>query len=111
MISKNVTFTSMGDELASSLDAANVAAARDPQLTAFLNSQAITEPVTFGVQAAGDDTVLLFDVKPRSLSFRSGHVKDASFVLSALPEQWVEFFKQTPTVPYQSFWGVSESVE
>lgn len=28
-------------------------------------------------------------------------------MLSALPEQWQEFMKQTPVAPYQSYWGES----
>lgn len=36
----------------------------------------------------------------------TGTPKDALFTLSALPEQWQEFFRETPVAPYQSYWGI-----
>ncbi|KAB8349572.1 hypothetical protein FH972_023596 [Carpinus fangiana] len=102
----SASFAKLGVALDSTLQKANAAAASDPQLQGFISTQAITEKATFGVQAAGSDSIVLIDVAPGTVSMRSGDVKEASFVLSALPEQWQQFFKKDPDVPYQSYWGL-----
>ena len=103
-------FTALGTTLGSAIKDATAAAAKDSQLQAFLNSEAITEHAIFGAQAAGSESAVLIDVSPGKITMREGNPSEASFVLSALPEQWQKFFKQTPDVPYQSYWGVSLSI-
>ena len=82
------------------------AASSDGQLKAFTTSDAITSSATFGIKAAGSNNAILVTVSNGSIELRSGDTKDAVFTLSALPEQWQEFFKQTPVAPYQSYWGL-----
>ncbi|CAG9984543.1 unnamed protein product [Clonostachys byssicola] len=77
----------------------------DSQLAAFTDT-GIKEPVVFGWAAAGHDQGVLCSVGDGQTAVRTGAVKDASFVLSALPEQWAEFYSATPKPPFQSYWGM-----
>lgn len=87
--------------LGPSLKKAQQLANDDGQLTAFTTSDAITGPVTFGIVAAGSKSVVVITVSNGKANIGTGEAKDCLFVLSALPEQWSEFFKQTPVAPYQ----------
>ena len=88
--------------LSSALSKVNDAASADGQLKAFTASDAINDPATFGIKAAGSDNTVLVTVDNGKASVHSGNASQAEFVLSALPEQWEQFFKQTPVAPYQS---------
>lgn len=79
--------------------------AKDAQFQAFANTPKL-QPPTFGIKAAGSDNSILIIVKNQYGSAATGSYKDAVFTLSALPEQWEEFFKPVPTAPYQSYWGM-----
>lgn len=92
--------------LGASLSKANAAAQSDGQLKAFTTSDAIASSATFGIKSAGSDNTILVTAANGKVDLRSGDAKEALFVLSALPEQWQEFFKQTPVAPYQSYWGL-----
>lgn len=96
--------------LEASLSKATKAAASDEQLKAFTTSDAITDSATFGIKAAGSDETLLVTVNNGKIALHKGTAKDALFVLSALPQQWEQFFQQTPVSPYQSYWGSSFSL-
>lgn len=98
-------WTDLPSQLESAIPKANNIAGDDGNLHYFVKSEAITEPVTFGIKSAGSDSAILTTVKNGSVEIRTGDSKDAAFTLVALPEQWQEFFKQTPKMPYQSFWG------
>lgn len=87
------------DKLASLLES-------DAQLKAFTTSNAIDKPVTFGYKSSGSDNALLVTVTNGSAKAKSGSSKDALFTLSALPEQWEQFFKDVPVAPYQNYWGM-----
>jgi hypothetical protein len=92
-------------QLSGALEKANKAAQTDGQLSSFLRTDAITESSTFGIKGAGSNNAILTTVsKDGKVDIRSGSPSDAEFTLSALPEQWQEFFKQTPVMPYQSYW-------
>ena len=78
----------------------------DGQFKAFTTTEAIDKPVTFGIKAAGSDEAVLVDINNGSGKARTGNYKDALFTLSALPQQWEEFFKPVPVAPYQSYWGM-----
>ena len=97
--------------LSSALPKANKAASNDGELKAFATTNAITAPATFGVKAAGSDNAIIITVQNGKVDISSGTTKNCSFVLSALPEQWQEFMKPTPVMPYQSFWGMLASSE
>ena len=80
--------------------------AQDAQLKAFTASNAITGSVTFGAKSSGsDNTVLITVVNGKAIS-TVGTPSGTLFTFSAFPEQWSEFFKQTPVAPYQSYWGM-----
>lgn len=91
-------------QLSGALSKANTAAKSDGQLEAFTTSNAITEPATFGIKGAGSDNAILVTATNGKAEIRTGKSSEALFTLSALPEQWQEFFKQTPVAPYQSYW-------
>lgn len=93
-------------QLSGAIEEANKAAQKDGQLSAFIHSDAITAPATFGIKGAGSNNAILATVSNGKIDIRSGSPKEAEFTLSALPEQWQEFFKQTPVMPYQSYWWV-----
>ncbi|KAF2637300.1 alpha/beta-hydrolase [Massarina eburnea CBS 473.64] len=78
----------------------------DAQLKAFTTSNAIDNPATFGIKSSGSDNSLLITVENGSAKVKTGSAKDGLFALSALPEQWEEFFKEIPVAPYQSYWGM-----
>lgn len=60
----------------------------------------VTEPVTFGIKSAGSpSTVLVTVTNGKCHLSTAADNKDAAFTLSALPEQWSEFFKLTPQMP------------
>lgn len=98
-------------QLSGALGKANTAAKSDGQLAAFTTTNAITEPATFGIKGAGSDNTILVTVTNGKADIRTGKSSEALFTLSALPEQWQEFFKQTPVAPYQSYWLACRSVD
>ncbi|KAL2061558.1 hypothetical protein VTL71DRAFT_6935 [Oculimacula yallundae] len=79
---------------------------KDPQFQAFADTPDITSPITFGIKAAGSENAILITVNNKSGVAEVGSHKKAVFTLSALPEQWQEFFKPVPEMPYQSYWGM-----
>lgn len=99
-------WTDLPSQLESAIPKANQDAAKDENLQYFAASEAITSSTTFGIKSAGSDRAVLTTVTNGKVEIRSGSSKDAVFSLVALPEQWEEFFKQTPKMPYQSFWGM-----
>lgn len=78
----------------------------DAQLKAFTTSDAIDKLATFGIKSSGSDNTILIEVANGSAKLSTGTSKDALFTLSALPEQWEQHFKETPVMPYQSYWGM-----
>ena len=79
---------------------------QDAQLKAFLSSAAITKPATFGIKSSLSESTILITVLNGKAISSVGTPDGALFTLSALPEQWSEFFKPTPMAPYQSYWGM-----
>jgi hypothetical protein len=74
---------------------------------AFVDTKAIIEPVTFGVQSAGSDDAVLISVSPDAkTNVRTGNASKADFTLAAQPEQWEKFFAKDPKAPYTSFVGL-----
>ncbi|KAF2163905.1 hypothetical protein M409DRAFT_57016 [Zasmidium cellare ATCC 36951] len=92
--------------LSAALPKAQKAAQDDGQLKAFADTRAIIGPATFGIKSGGSDSAILVTVTDGKVEIHSGKAKDAEFVLGALPEQWQEFMKQTPVMPYQSYWAM-----
>lgn len=77
----------------------------DTQFQSFCNTPALTIPITFGIKAAGSTQPLLVSVE-NGKGYINTEAGKPEFTLVALPEQWQEFFKQTPVAPYQSYWGM-----
>lgn len=77
----------------------------DTQFVAFAGTNAIKDVVTFGIKSSGSDRTILVTVGDGTAAAEvaDDHEK-ASFTLVALPQQWEQFFKQTPVAPYQSYW-------
>ncbi|KAK4499410.1 hypothetical protein PRZ48_009924 [Zasmidium cellare] len=92
--------------LSAALPKAQKAAQDDEQLKAFADSRAILGSATFGIKSGGSDSAILVTVTDGKVDIHSGKAKDAEFVLGALPEQWQEFMKTTPVMPYQSYWAM-----
>ncbi|KAK0118360.1 hypothetical protein ONS95_012648 [Cadophora gregata] len=84
----------------------NSTISKDPQFQAFADTPEIKYPITFGIKAAGSDNAVFVTVNSKSGVAEIGDHKKALFTLSALPEQWQEFFKPVPAMPYQSYWGM-----
>ncbi|KAI1622462.1 hydrolase [Exophiala viscosa] len=79
----------------------------DKQWQAFVDTNAIVEPVTMGVQSTGSDEAILVTVDAGAKSSAtSGPASKADFVLRAQPEQWDKFFDADPVAPYTSFVGL-----
>lgn len=94
--------------LSTAISKANKAAETDGELKSFATTNAITQPATFGIKAAGSDNAIVVTVQNGKVDIKGGTTKNCAFAISALPEQWQEFMKQTPVMPYQSFWVSSE---
>ncbi|KIV76930.1 hypothetical protein PV11_08779 [Exophiala sideris] len=79
----------------------------DKQWQAFVDTNAIVEPVKMGVQSTGSDEAILVTVDAGSkTTATSGPASKADFVLCAQPEQWEKFFDADPVAPYTSFVGL-----
>lgn len=79
----------------------------DKQWQAFIDTKAIIEPVTIGVQSAGGDEAILVRVEANSkTSSSTGSPSNADFTLVANPDQWQRFFDSAPVAPYTSFVGL-----
>jgi len=99
-------WTDLPSQLTSAIEKVNQVSSKDAQLQGFTTSNAIEGPATWGVKSHGSDDVILCTVTNGKAELRTGSSKDALFTLVAQPEQWQEFFKQTPVAPYQSYWGM-----
>ena len=79
----------------------------DKQWQAFIDTNAIVEPVTIGVQSVGSNDAILVQVTSGSKTkVSTGSENKADFTLRANPEQWKKFFAADPKAPYTSFVGL-----
>jgi hypothetical protein len=99
-------WSDLPQQLQSALPKLNTLLSKDAQYQAFANTPEIKDPITFGIKAAGSDNTILITVSNTKTLASAGSYTKASFTLSALPEQWEEFFKPVPVMPYQSYWGM-----
>jgi putative sterol carrier protein len=97
--------TDLSSQLSKALSQLDKAMGNDAQFQAFANTRAITKPVTFGLKAVGPDKPVLVTVEDGK-GYATSKTVEPDFTLVARPEQWQEFFKQTPQMPYQSYWGM-----
>ncbi len=104
------SWTSLPQAMSKAVSSLNKALDGDPQWRAFVDTKAIIEPVTMGVQSTGGDEAILVKVEAngKTTSF-AGPGSKADFVLQAQPEQWEKFFAADPVAPYTSFVGLQAS--
>ncbi|KAI7652224.1 hypothetical protein KC318_g15138, partial [Hortaea werneckii] len=104
--SQSHPWTDLPAQLEDVMPKVNAAAKADDQLKAFTTTNAIVAPAAFGIKSAGSNNAILVTITNGGAEIRTGDATHGLFVLSALPEQWQEFFRQTPVAPYQSYWGI-----
>lgn len=100
------SWTSLPNVVSKSVDTLNKTLNNDRQWQAFVDTNAIVEPVTMGVQSAGGDAILVMVEPGAKTSVSTGSADKADFTLAAKPEQWEQFFAAEPQAPYTSFVGL-----
>ncbi|KIX09517.1 uncharacterized protein Z518_00597 [Rhinocladiella mackenziei CBS 650.93] len=101
------SWTSLPQAMSRAVSSLNKSLDNDPQWQAFVDTKAIIEPVTMGVQSSGGEEAILVTVHPGAkTSTSTGSASKADFVLRARPEQWEKFFAADPVAPYTSFVGL-----
>ncbi|KAK7894234.1 hypothetical protein LTR67_005992 [Exophiala xenobiotica] len=101
------SWTSLPQAMSKAVSSLDNALNKDPQWQAFVNTNAIIEPVTMGVQSVGSEEAILVQVDAGSkTSSSTGPASKADFVLRAQPQQWEKFFEADPKAPYTSFVGL-----
>ena len=85
----------------------NQALQSDEQFLAFIDTDALTSPVTFCIKLAENESAVFVTVCNDS-SYASKKIKDDEplFTISASPEQWEQYFQNIPKPGFQSFWGL-----
>jgi hypothetical protein len=104
---KTHSWISLPQAMETSVASLNKALNADSWWQAFVDTKAIIEPITFGVQSAGSDDAVLVSVSPGAkTNVSTGSPSKADFTLAARPEQWEKFFAKDPKAPYTSFVGL-----
>lgn len=99
------SWTNLDQQLQATIEKLQENLDKDEQLHAFTSS-GIREHVLFGWASAGQEDGMLCSVGRGRATINTGKVTGASFVLSALPDQWRQFYSAAPKPPYQSYWGM-----
>ena len=102
------TWTSLSKAMEKSVSSLQKTLDGDKQWQAFIDTSAIVEPVTMGVQSTGgEDDAILVNVSPGAKTkVSTGSTSKADFALAAQPQQWEKFFDADPKAPYTSFVGL-----
>ncbi|KAJ9603978.1 hypothetical protein H2200_011500 [Cladophialophora chaetospira] len=101
------SWASLPQAMSTAVSSLNKSLNNDPQWQAFVDTKAIIEPVTMGVQSTGGEDAILVSVSPGAkTSTSTGSADKADFTLRAQPQQWENFFKPDPVAPYTSFVGL-----
>ncbi len=101
------TWISLPQAMSKAVDSLDKILNNDAQWQAFVDTKAIIEPVTMGVQSTGGDEAILVSVSPDAkTSSSTGSSDKADFTLRAQPQQWEKFFAADPVAPYTSFVGL-----
>ena len=107
----NHSWSSLPQAMEKSVSGLNKTLNSDSWWQAFIDTKAIIEPVTFGVQSTGSNHAVLVSVSPGAkTNVTTGDSSDAAFTLAAQPEQWEKFFGKDPKAPYTSFVGLQVRV-
>lgn len=101
------SWSSLPRALEKSVSSLNKTVNSDSWWQAFVDTKAIIEPITFGVQPADGDDAVLVSVSPGAkTNVATGSPLKADFVLVARPEQWEKFFAKDPKASYTSLVGL-----
>lgn len=101
------TWSSLPKAMSKSVSSLQTILDKDAQWQAFIDTNAIIEPVTMGVQSLGGQDAILVKVEPGAkTTVRTGSADAADFTLRAKAEQWEKFFDANPKAPYTSFVGL-----
>lgn len=101
------SWTSLPKAMEKSVSGLNKILDSDSWWQAFINTKAIIEPLTFGVQSAGRNDAVLVSVYPGArTNVATSDPSKADFTLAAQPEQREKFFARDPKAPYTSFVGL-----
>lgn len=101
------SWSSLPQAMSKSVSSLNKILNSDPQWQAFIDTKAIVEPVSMGVESTGGDEAIIVSIDSGSkTSVTTGHSSKADFTLRAKPEQWEKFFAADPVAPYTSFVGL-----
>ncbi|KAJ9620378.1 hypothetical protein H2204_012288 [Knufia peltigerae] len=101
------SWTSLPKAMSKSVSSLQKTLDNDAQWQAFIDTNAIVEPVTMGVQSVGSEETILVHITSGSKTTTStGPGSKADFVLCAQPQQWEKFFAADPKAPYTSFVGL-----
>ncbi|KAI9691076.1 MAG: hypothetical protein M1822_008696 [Bathelium mastoideum] len=94
-----------GDQLISKL---NQAFKSDEQFLAFTNTAALSSPISFGITStASSDSILIHICSDSSFAYQKSEQREVPlFSISALPEQWEQFFQKIPPPGFQNYWGM-----
>jgi hypothetical protein len=93
-------WSNLGDRLQPALEKLNQHLAHDEQLRAFSDTGGLDQTIHFGWTAKGSDQGLLCAVRRDEAHVTAGNVSEAAFVLSALPDQWQQFYEPKPLPSY-----------
>ena len=105
------SWSSLSSAMSKSVSSLQKTLDKDKQWQAFVDTNAIVEPVTMGVQSTGgEEDAILVTVKPGAKTeVSTGSSSKADFSLAAQGEQWEKFFDANPKAPYTSFVGLQVS--
>src|ERR1700742_3870550 len=105
------SWSSLPQAMSTAVSSLNKILNNDPQWQAFVDTKAIMETVTIGVQSTGGQEAILVSIAPGAkTSTSTGPSDKADFVLRAQPQQWEKFFDADPVAPYTSFVGLQVCV-
>lgn len=101
------SWTSLPNAMSKSVSSLDKALNNDAQWQAFIQTDAIIEPVTMSIQSLGAEDAILVKVEPKGKTSTSTSSSDkADFTLRAKPEQWEKLFEADPRAPFTSFVGL-----
>ncbi|KAK5090806.1 hypothetical protein LTR05_000983 [Lithohypha guttulata] len=100
------SWTSLPDAMSKSVSSLNKRLDSDPQWQAFIDTNAIIEPVTMGIASAGGDAIMVRVEPNAKTSVSTGPADKSDFTLAAKAEQWEKFFAADPRAPFTSFVGL-----
>lgn len=99
-------WSNLAEVLSPTITTLNESLATDDQFLAFSVTKAIKAPILFGWKSAGSEHAILCSLDSGTAVVSTGEANKADFILSALPEQWLEFYQPIPKAPFQSYWGM-----